>query len=119
MPFILDEFQYYAETPFDTTDKDFPQCDIDRPPKAPIDGRMLIVNHFLDIELLPGVLIPDVASADRTNSVSSILAQSDLCYGNFKRVPNVVLVSQSLVASFSWPGSLGAALYVVGKGSGR
>lgn len=93
MPFILDEFKYYAETPFDTTDKDFPQCDIDRPPKAPIDGRMLIMNHFLDIELFPGILIPDVGSADQTNSVSSILAQSDLCYGNFKRMPNVVLVS--------------------------
>lgn len=77
---------------------------------------MLIVNHFLDVELLPGVLVPDLVRADKTNSVSSILAQSDLCYGNFQRMPNVVLVSPW--SPFSWLSLLGA-VSDVGESSGR
>ncbi|KAL8950959.1 MAG: hypothetical protein Q9222_003049, partial [Ikaeria aurantiellina] len=38
-PYILDEFAYYFETPFDTTDPAFNQCKIDRPPKAKPEGR--------------------------------------------------------------------------------
>lgn len=77
---------------------------------------MLIMNHFLDVELLPGVLIPDVARAEQTNSVSSILAQSDLCYGNFRRMPNVVLVSR--LSFFPRPSFLGAVVYVREGGTG-
>lgn len=92
VPWILDEFKYYFETPFDTTDKNFPQCTLDRPKDASPDGRMYIVNHYLDIDIL-GVLVPNLADAGTTNSVASILAQADLCYNQYKRTPNVVLVS--------------------------
>ncbi|KAK8071160.1 PLC-like phosphodiesterase [Apiospora hydei] len=92
VPWILDEFKYYFETPFDTTDKNFAQCTLDRPQGATADGRMYIVNHFLDIEIFPGVLIPNLADAGTTNSMTSILAQTDLCYGQYKRTPNVVLL---------------------------
>ncbi|KAK6856667.1 hypothetical protein PG995_006854 [Apiospora arundinis] len=92
VPWILDEFKYYFETPFDTTDANFAQCTLDRPQSASPDGRMYIVNHFLDIELFPGVLIPNLGAAGTTNSLSSILAQSDLCYNQYKRTPNVVLL---------------------------
>lgn len=96
VPYILDEFKYYFETPFDTTDKNFAQCTLDRPKDASPDGRMYIVNHFLDIEIFPGVLIPNLAESGTTNSVASILAQTDLCYNTYKRTPNVVLVSHYL-----------------------
>ncbi|KAI0133912.1 PLC-like phosphodiesterase [Xylariales sp. AK1849] len=89
--YILDEFTYYFETPYDTTDENFPQCDLDRPAGASADGRMFIVNHNLDLDIL-GILIPDLADADTTNSLSSILAQSDICESNYGKMPNVVLL---------------------------
>ncbi|KAK1762347.1 PLC-like phosphodiesterase [Phialemonium atrogriseum] len=91
VPYILDEFAYFYETPFDTTDKNFPQCTLDRPAGAGADGRMGIVNHFLDVDIL-GILIPDRIHASTTNSVSSIVAQANLCLQNWGRLPNVVLL---------------------------
>ncbi|KAK9801578.1 hypothetical protein SCARD494_00630 [Seiridium cardinale] len=123
--YILDEFKYYFETPFDPTDSEFPQCDLDRPAGASPDGRMFIVkansmsqganapetnfgydklspirvvtdlayhSHNLDFDLF-GVLIPDLAEAETTNSATSILAQSDICISKYSRDPNVVLVA--------------------------
>ncbi|KAF3000654.1 hypothetical protein E8E14_007269 [Neopestalotiopsis sp. 37M] len=90
--YILDEFKYYFETPFDPTDSSFPQCDIDRPSGASADGRMYLVNHNLNLEILPDVLIPNLAEAGTTNSMSSILAQSDICISKYQRDPNVVLL---------------------------
>lgn len=94
VPYILDEFGYFFETPYDVTDASFPNCSIDRPSGASADGRMYIVNHFLDVNVL-GVLVPDRIRAPKTNAVSgngSIGAQSDLCRSMYKRLPNVVLV---------------------------
>lgn len=94
VPYILDEFAYYFETPFDVTDRKFPNCNIDRPPGANADGRMYIVNHFLDVDIL-GVLVPDRLRAPKTNAVSgegSIGAQADLCRSKHSRSPNVILV---------------------------
>ena len=58
--FILDEFAYYFETPFNTLDPTFNQCSIDRPPNAKAEGRMYIVNHFLDKKLMEGGVPVDV-----------------------------------------------------------
>lgn len=55
---------------------------------------MMIVNHFLDIDIL-GIDIPDEAAASNTNAATgtgSIGAQSNLCYSTWGRNPNVVLV---------------------------
>lgn len=89
--YILDEFAYYFETPFDTTDPKFPQCDIDRPSGASATGRMALVNHFLDINLF-GILIPNEAAAPTTNGAASITAQTNLCHSAHGRTPNVVLL---------------------------
>ncbi|PKY04859.1 PLC-like phosphodiesterase [Aspergillus campestris IBT 28561] len=92
-PYILDEFAYFFETPYGITDASFPNCSIDRPPGASPDGRMYIVNHFLDKEVL-GILIPDRLHAAKTNAASgdgSIGAQSELCESVYHRLPNVVL----------------------------
>lgn len=93
MPYILDEFTYFFETPYDVTDKSFNECTLDRPAGASADGRMYIVNHFLDVDIL-SILIPDQIEASSTNSESSILAQSDLCYQDWGRMPNFILVSR-------------------------
>lgn len=92
VPYILDEFTYFFETPYDVTDKSFNQCTLDRPGGASANGRMYIVNHFLDVDIF-GILIPDQINAPKTNSRASILAQSNLCYQTWGRLPNFILVS--------------------------
>ena len=94
VPYILDEFTYFFETPYDTTDPTFPECTIDRPPGTTADGRMYIVNHFLDLELF-GIDIPDNGADNTTNAatgVGSIGAQADLCIGLYGRAPVGILV---------------------------
>jgi len=115
VPYILPQFDYFFETPFNTLDASFSQCAIDRGPKGSGgDGLMYIVNHFLDIEVgadvleIPDkildlvvpdeskrVLIPDVDSNFVTNAVTgdgSIGAQAELCQSIWGRWPNVLLV---------------------------
>ena len=94
VPYILDEFTYFFETPYDTTDPSFPECTLDRPPGATPDGRMYIVNHFLDLDIA-GIDIPDRMALNTTNAatgVGSIGAQADLCIGLYGRAPWGVLV---------------------------
>ncbi|MCJ1302167.1 hypothetical protein MMC08_004970 [Hypocenomyce scalaris] len=93
-PYILDEFSYFFETPYDTTDPTFPECSLNRPAGASPDGRMYIINHFLDLDIL-GVDIPDNAADETTNAATgpgSIGAQSDLCIATYGRAPKGVLV---------------------------
>jgi hypothetical protein len=91
--YILDQFQYYWETPFGETNKKFPSCAIDRPPGGNPEVLMGIMNHFLDTELLFGIKIPNQIEAPNTNSQKSIEAQVNLCRGKWGRTPNVILVS--------------------------
>lgn len=94
VPYILDEFAYFFETPYDVTDKNFPDCSINRPSGATADGRMYIVNHFLDIDLF-GILIPDHPDAATTNAATgtgSIGSQVSLCESKCGRPPNFVLL---------------------------
>lgn len=93
-PYLLDEFTYLFETPFEITDPDFPECKIDRPSNASPDDRLYLVNHNLQIDLF-GILIPNRALAPRTNSATgrgSIGAHADLCTSIYGRKPDVVLV---------------------------
>ncbi|KAK9384430.1 PLC-like phosphodiesterase [Lipomyces mesembrius] len=93
VPYILDEFEYYFETPYDQTDCTFSQCKIDRPSNASASGRMYLVNHTLNINLLnTGILVPDRDAAATTNSLASIDAQAHLCSSLYSRKPNVMLL---------------------------
>ncbi|KAI2463322.1 PLC-like phosphodiesterase [Annulohypoxylon bovei var. microspora] len=92
VPYILDEFGYWFETPFSPTKDNFIQCNIDRPSGASADGRMFLANHNLNIEILPDILIPDPAQAADTNSIDSITSQTNICVQNYGRNPNVVLL---------------------------
>ncbi|KAL4898217.1 PLC-like phosphodiesterase [Aspergillus ambiguus] len=93
VPYILDEFAYFFETPYDETNPSFPNCSIDRPAHLSDDGRMYIVNHFLDVDIL-GIKVPDREHASQTNAASgngSIGAQTELCRAAHGRLPNVIL----------------------------
>ncbi|KAI1372910.1 PLC-like phosphodiesterase [Hypoxylon crocopeplum] len=92
VPYILDEFAYYFETPFSPTEDNFIQCDVDRPSGAAADGRMFLANHNLNIEILPDILIPDPLEASNTNSIESVTSQTDICMANYGRYPNIVLL---------------------------
>lgn len=91
----MDEFAYYFETPYNETVNsfNFTDCTIDRPSGASADGRMGLVNHMMHLEFFDIIQIPDEDSAEVTNSVTSITAQSSVCEGLYGRTPNVVLVS--------------------------
>lgn len=55
---------------------------------------MMIVNHFLDVDIL-SIDIPDVAKDSSTNAATgstSIGTQADLCISTWGRSPNLVLV---------------------------
>ncbi|PYH89901.1 PLC-like phosphodiesterase [Aspergillus ellipticus CBS 707.79] len=94
VPYILDEFAYFFETAYDVTDSSLSNCSIDRPAGASATGRMYIVNHFLDVDIL-GILIPDRLRAPETNAVSgdgSIGSQASLCDSMYDRLPNFILL---------------------------
>ncbi|KAL9132005.1 MAG: hypothetical protein Q9217_000215 [Psora testacea] len=104
VPYILNEFQYFWETPFDTTDPLFPQCAIHRPRissesppgiVAQIERRMYIVNHYLDTTLF-GMEVPNRRDAKKTNAISgegSIGAQARLCETlHAGKKPRVIMV---------------------------
>ena len=99
VPYILPEFLYFWETPFDMTDPSFPQCIVDRPGgvvenPALAAQRMYLINHYLDTEMM-GVDIPDRRDARKTNAASgseSIGAQIELCQKEHGRAPKGILV---------------------------
>lgn len=94
VPYILDEFAYFFETPYDTTDPSFAECTIDRPPNSSPDGKMYIVNHFLDLKI-GSIEIPDNDADLVTNAATgdgSIGAQVGLCEGLYNRAPVAILV---------------------------
>jgi hypothetical protein len=100
--YILNEFIYFFETAYDVTDSDFPSCALDRPSGSSGSGLMMIVNHFLDLDIF-GILIPDAFAIGNTNAATgtgSIGAQADLCYATWGRMPNVILVDYYNLGEF-------------------
>jgi hypothetical protein len=94
VPYIIPEFEHYIETPFSPTSDNFFNCDVHRPSEdAPVDERMIFVNHNLNKKLLGDVLVPDQGAAADTNSEGNILQQTDICVEKHGRNPNVVMVS--------------------------
>ncbi|KAI4254560.1 MAG: hypothetical protein LQ352_003031 [Teloschistes flavicans] len=102
VPYILNEFSYFWETPFDTLDPRFSSCAIDRPvgldrfPQT-VQQRMYIVNHFLDTRLYVAGSpeVPDRRDAGRTNAWEGKGGIGDhvgRCAGMWGRRPAAVLV---------------------------
>lgn len=108
IPYILDEFTHFWETPFDVTTPFFPSCSIDRPSTTAaqlteVEQRMYIVNHYLDTEFL-GVVVPDRRDAGRTNAwdgeggVGAHVQRCESQHGG--KTPRVVLVDYFDVGSW-------------------
>jgi len=76
-----------------------PRCTLDRPAGASPNGRMYIVNHFLDLQL-GTILIPDDPADAKTNSAGSIEAQSNICTSMYGHWPNGVLVDYFNVGKY-------------------
>ncbi|KAI0811481.1 PLC-like phosphodiesterase [Xylaria sp. FL0064] len=91
VPYILDEFAYYFETPFDPQEAQLTVCNVDRPAGASADGRLILANHNRN-EVILGISLPDLINASDTNSVDSITAQANTCSSMYGRNPNVILL---------------------------
>lgn len=95
--YIINEFDYFWETPYGILDADFPTCEVDRPDMGDPTKLMGIMNHMLNYDLL-GATVPNQVDAAETNSEESIQKQVDLCVGQWSRKPNVILVCLSYPA---------------------
>jgi hypothetical protein len=103
-PYLLDEFTYIFENPYEARNISEFSCLPDRPPdfagrpNAALESRqMFLMNHFLGKELVQGILVPDKAAASQTNSgditlEGSLGFQMRNCYAMYIRSPTFVLV---------------------------
>jgi hypothetical protein len=96
IPYILDEWEYFFETPFTQEDREFSQCVLGRPEGGLSVGRMYLVNHTLNFGLLGhGVMpVPDRLHEKTTIAAQTILKHADLCLATWGRKPNVILVDR-------------------------
>ena len=118
VPYILPEFNFFWETPFDVTSwSDLESCNIDRPgalnkayaaattgepsseSHVAIDKQreqlMYIVNHFLDTKMWLGIEVPDRKDVAKTNAMTgpgSVGSQASLCNDKWGSKPWGVLV---------------------------
>ena len=74
VPYVLDEFQYFFETAFDTTDASFSSCDSDRPKSYTGSDLLPLINHYLDVGS-GDLLIPDRLATKTTVSFFSSLVR--------------------------------------------
>lgn len=102
-PYLLDEFTFVFENPFQVTDASNFSCVPDRPPtvagniqEAISSNRLSLVNHFLDLQEALGITVPNFANAKLTNAnsgvVGSLGAAAADCARQFGKQPNYLLV---------------------------
>ncbi|KAM4065511.1 PI-PLC X domain-containing protein 1 [Hirsutella rhossiliensis] len=89
--YIISEFDYFWETPYGITDKEFPTCRVDRPSNGDTKKLMGIMNHMLNFQV-GDIVFPNMIDAVTTNSLASIQKQVALCKSDGKPQPNVVLL---------------------------
>lgn len=112
IPWLLDEFAQFWETPFSPTDRAFP-CTVDRPPNQDRNisaNRMIIANHNLNVDIniaslgVSGLLIPATTLLNETNAVTgygSAGAAASNCTADWQRPPNVLLVDFYNIGNFN------------------
>ncbi|ODA80245.1 hypothetical protein RJ55_03203 [Drechmeria coniospora] len=89
--YIMSEFDYFWETPYGVTDRNFPTCLVDRPAGGDPERLMGIMNHMLNYKI-GDIVFPNQLDASSTNSMASIRKQVDLCKDEGKPQPNVILL---------------------------
>lgn len=101
-PYLLDEFTFVFENPYNVTSSSNFSCVADRPPAvfgqtatAISSGRLPLVNHFLDTNEGLGIDIPDTANVTTTNGKTGAgslgVAASD-CSAAYGKAPAFLLV---------------------------
>ncbi|ORZ23643.1 PLC-like phosphodiesterase [Absidia repens] len=95
VPWLLSEFNYVFETPYDNSNENSFKCTIDRPsdPSNP-EAMMYVMNHFLYGSLNLGgtaIEIPQKGKANITNA-DSLLQQAQECQSAFGRRPTFLEV---------------------------
>ncbi|KAI7871703.1 PLC-like phosphodiesterase [Spinellus fusiger] len=91
LPWLMSQFNYVFETPYNNQNESSFSCVIDRPTNPPTPASMMyVMNHFLYGSLSIGSIpieIPQKGSANVTNA-DSLLKQSNTCTTTFGRHPN-------------------------------
>ena len=101
--YLLNEFTFVFENPFQVTSATNFSCIADRPSQvagntaaAVSSNRLSLVNHFLDLQEPFGIVLPDVANAKLTNAnsgpVGNLGASASQCAQTFGKQPNFLLV---------------------------
>jgi len=95
VPWLMSEFDYVFETPYDNQNLTAFTCTIDRPtnPTSP-NSMMYVMNHFLYGVLTIGstvIEVPQPGQANVTNS-QSLSDQATQCTQTFGRQPNFIEV---------------------------
>ncbi|KAG0177597.1 hypothetical protein DFQ28_004178 [Apophysomyces sp. BC1034] len=95
VPWLMAEFGYAFETPYNNSNESSFSCIIDRPQSPPNPtGIMYVMNHFLyrniDLGGIP-IEFPQKGTASVTNS-DSLLKQAQNCTATFGRQPNFLEV---------------------------
>ena len=101
-PYLLDEFTFVFENPYNVTSLSNFSCVADRPPAvfeqtatAVSSGRLPLVNHFLDTSDGLGIDVPDTANITKTNGltgVGSLGAAASNCSAVYGKAPAFLLV---------------------------
>ena len=101
-PYLLDEFTFVFENPFNVTSLSNFSCTADRPAavqgktsEAVSSGRLPLVNHFLDTNTGLGIQVPDTGNITTTNGLTgtgSLGQAATSCTSAYGRKPAFFLV---------------------------
>ena len=102
-PYLLDEFTFVFENPFDVTNASNFSCTVDRPASlqgntvaAIQSGRLPLMNHFLDTAEGFGIEIPNIGAINNTNApsgtVGNLGTSANNCRSTYGKAPTFILV---------------------------
>lgn len=102
-PFLLDEFTYVFETPYDVRSLSNFTCTLDRPSSAGTAasglaaGMLPLMNHFAYTEITSSITVPNAGDIDTTNAPSTVTtgalgAHANSCNAAWGTKPVFVLV---------------------------
>jgi hypothetical protein len=100
--YLMDEFYFIFENPFTNTNVSSFVCTPNRPSglgdsqSAIATGRMSLINHFLDMDEIFGIDVPNVDAINQTNSAGTALGDlgqaANACKEEYGKAPTFLLV---------------------------
>ncbi|KAI9681909.1 MAG: hypothetical protein M1822_006986 [Bathelium mastoideum] len=101
-PYLMNEFTYIFENPFDVTQANNFSCTANRPSavngatdKALSGFMMPLMNHFLDTQQIFDIETPNAQAAPITNGMNgtgNLLGAATSCAAEYQKPPNFILV---------------------------